>query len=232
MRMFGALLVGLGCLTPAAHADVFAHPKSADDLAKNLLTQPATALARAKILRGKFTHKKYLSEIPAPLEAQGEFTFLRGGGLYWHTLKPFESVFILTPDAIVQKDEGGAAVKLDASQQPAVHAAASIFMALFSVDLKSLSTQFMLFGSNCPLDVKKGNTKSSKGQKDTWQLGLRPKDSAMSAVFKQAIVSGAVRVREVELQDAHGDRTVIELLETELLDREPTAQERALLAPK
>lgn len=225
MSLMRLLVCSLACIAPAAHADVFAHPKSAEDLAQNLLAQPAKEISQARVLRGKFIHKKYLAEMPAPLEARGEFVFMRDRGLYWHTLQPFESVFVLTPTAIVQQDEGGAAMKMDAARQPAVRAAAGIFMALFSVDLQSLAKQFDLYGS-----VDETAEKSAQ-KSGAWQLGLRPKDSAMSAVFKRAVVNGAARVQAVELQDAHGDRTLIQLLDTELSNREPTAQERALLAP-
>jgi outer membrane lipoprotein-sorting protein len=180
-----------------------------------LLAQPAKEIANTQVLRGRFLHRKFLSEIPAPLEATGEFVFIRGQGLYWHTIKPFESVFVLTPQGMTQQDEGGKSFKMDAAEQPGVRAAAQIFMALFSVDLKALDNDFHLFGAP-----------AGSG----WQLGLRPKNAAMSQVFTEAVVSGAAQVQQVELHDAHGDRTVIQLLDPQLLTRPPTAQERALLS--
>ncbi|HTE43362.1 MAG TPA: outer membrane lipoprotein carrier protein LolA [Steroidobacteraceae bacterium] len=207
----------MACSASAAEADVFTHPKTADDLAKNLLAQPAKDIARTQVLRGRFLHRKYLSDIPAPLEAAGEFIFVRQRGLYWHTLRPFDSVFVLTPNAMSQQDEGGKAMKLDAASQPAIRAAAGIFMALFAVDLKALDKDFQMFGQ--------------PGAKDgQWLLGLRPKNSALTAVFTEAIISGAAQVRQVELRDGHGDRTVIELQDTELSGRAPTQQELALTA--
>jgi hypothetical protein len=209
----------LACLTIATSlaegAAVFDAPKSADQLANGLLAQPAKEIAKTQVLRGRFVHKKFLSEIPAPLESSGEFVFLKGQGLYWHTLKPFESVFVLTPNAMVQQDEQGKAFRMDAQEQPAVRAAAQIFMALFSVDLRALDGDFKLFGI------------ASDGG---WQLGLKPKSSTMGAVFTEAIVSGAAQVQKIELHDAHGDRTVIQLVDAELLSRAPTPQEKALLA--
>jgi hypothetical protein len=140
--------------------------------------------------------------------------FIRDKGLYWHTSKPFESVFVLTPTGAFQKDEGGKAVKMDAAQ-PAVRAAAGIFMALFSIDLPSLNREFRLFG----IPTASG-----------WQIGLKPRQASMSAVFAQAIISGATRVEEIELRDSRGDRTVIRLVGTELFSREATAAERLLLS--
>lgn len=199
----------------AADIDVFAHPKSAAELTQSLLAEPARAISGARVLRGRFVHRKHLRDIPAPLESTGEFVFLRDAGLYWHTIKPFDSVFVLTPGAMVQRDEGGAALTMNAAEQPAVRAAARIFMSLFAVDVAALESEFHMFG----VAVDGG-----------WRLGLRPKNAAMSALFTQAVVSGAAQVREVELRDAYGDRTVIQLQGTELLQRAPTPAERALVS--
>ena len=219
-RFFSALLCCAAiavCPVRAAEVDVFAHPKSAGELTQTLLAEPARAIAHTQVLRGKFIHRKHLRDIPTPLESSGEFVFLRDAGLYWHTVKPFDSVFVLTPTTMMQRDEGGAALKMNATEQPAVRAAARIFMSLFSVDVKALEGEFQMFG----VAVEGG-----------WRLGLRPKNSAMSALFTQAIVSGAAQVREVELQDAYGDRTVIQLHGTELFNRAPTAAERALISQR
>ena len=199
----------------AADAQLFAASKSADELMRTLLAVPARELAQTRVLRGKFIHRKYLGDIPAPLESSGEFMFLRDRGLYWHTQTPFDSVFVLTPQGMSQTDEGGRALKLSSDQQPALRVAARIFMALFAVDLKALDGEFNLFGI---------------GTAGGWQLGLRPKNAALAQVFTEGIVSGGAHVRQVELRDAHGDRTVIELLDTQLLARAPTDQERGLLA--
>jgi Outer membrane lipoprotein carrier protein LolA len=213
MKAWFACVLFLTGAAKAASLDVFAHETSADELAATLLVQPIKQIAPAKVLRAKFVHKKYLSDIPAPLESSGEMFFLRDKGLYWRTQKPFESVFVLTPTGAFQRDEGGAAVKVDAAQ-PAVRAAAGIFMALFSIDLKSLSHDFRLYG------VPTGSG---------WQMGLKPKRTTMTAVFAQAVIRGAEQVQEIELTDSRGDRTVIRLVEVELLQRDPTSAERALL---
>jgi outer membrane lipoprotein-sorting protein len=204
--------------TALADPDVFLHPKSAEELAKTLLARPAQEVSQTRVLRGRFLHRKHLSDIPAPLESGGEFLFVRDRGLYWHTQKPFDSVFVLTPDAMLQQDDGGKALKMDAKSQPAVRAAAAIFLALFAVDLKALDKDFRMFGQPVA------------GQEGAWVLGLRPKSAAINSIFTQAIVSGAAQVREVELQDAHGDRTVIRLLDARLLQRAPSAEELALFA--
>jgi outer membrane lipoprotein-sorting protein len=211
------LLAALLCAqTARAENSVFAYPQNATELTTTLLAQPVKAMANVQVLRGKFVLRKFLSDIPAPLEANGEFVFIRDTGLYWNTLQPFASVFVLTSKAMTQRDEGGKALTVDAREQPAVHAAAQIFVALFAVDVVALNADFNLFGM-----------KTDKG----WQLGLRPKNAALNAVFTEAIVSGAGQVEQVELRDAQGDRTVIQIHDGTLLGRAPTAAERALFAP-
>lgn len=202
---------------PFAHAQVdpFEHPTTGSALLNATLTVPARNLANAKVLTGQFVHQKFLAEIPQPLVANGEFTYARGLGVHWHTLQPFDSVFILTQQGIVQRDDGAETMRLSAQEQPAVRVIADIFLALFTLDVTSLSASFDLFG---------------KSQGERWIVGLRPKSATIGSVFKQATITGAKDVEQVVLVDAHGDRTVIELKNTQYSNTAPTAAVSALFA--
>ena len=192
------LLFCAGALAQA-QVDPFQHPTSGAALLNSTLAVPAKTLADAKVLTGQFVHQKFLSEVPQPLIANGEFTYARGLGVYWHTQQPFDSVFLLTQSGIVQRDEGKETMRLSAQDQPAVRVIADIFLALFTLDVTSLSSSFDLFG---------------KSQGDRWIVGLRPKSATIGSVFKQATITGAKDVEQVVLVDAHGDRTIIDLKNT------------------
>ena len=211
-----ALLAAIALLfTVAANAEVdpFAHPTTGSALLNTTLAVPARTLANAKVLTGKFVHQKHLSEIPQPLIANGEFTYARALGVYWHTQQPFDSVFVLTQRGIVQRDEGAETVRLSAQEQPAVRVIADIFLALFTLDVSSLSATFDLFG---------------KSQGERWIVGLRPKSATIGSVFKQATITGAKDVEQVVLVDAHGDRTVIELKDIKYSAQDPAPDVRSL----
>lgn len=202
-------------LAPAA-IDPFAHPATGEALLRSTLARPAATLAKAQVVSGRFTHSKYLSEIPQPLVASGEFTFARDLGVYWHTQQPFDSVVILTNEGIVQRDEGAQTMRLSADGQPAVRMIADVFLALFTLDVGNLGRNFDLYG---------------KSQGDRWIIGLRPRSNAIASVFREATVTGAADVEQVVLIDTHGDRTVIDLSAAQYSPHPADASIRALFAP-
>jgi Outer membrane lipoprotein carrier protein LolA len=202
-------------LAAASHAQVdpFEHPTTGSALLDTTLAVPAKSLANAKVLTGQFVHQKHLAEVPQPLIATGEFTYARGLGVHWRTQQPFDSVFVLTQSGIVQRDEGAETIRLSAQDQPAVRVIADVFLALFTLDVTSLSSSFDLFG---------------KSQGERWIVGLRPKSATIGSVFKQATITGAKDVEQVVLVDAHGDRTVIDLKNTQYSSAAPSAAVAAL----
>jgi hypothetical protein len=211
----GVLLVAL-CVALSAYAadyDVFKHPATGKTLLETVLAEPSADLASSQVLQGKFSHRKYLSEIPKPLIASGEFTFARDLGVFWHTEQPFDSIFILTRQGIVQRDEGAETLRLSADDQPAVRVIANIFLALFTLDLATLDATFDLYGEK---------------QNSRWTIGLKPKSNAVANVFKQAIVSGGKEVEQITLTDRHDDRTIIDLQSVAHSSDAPNAAVRAL----
>jgi hypothetical protein len=207
MRAFRILLPLLALFAASlTHADdaVFNHPVSGRVLLDTILTQPSRSLANAKVLQGRFTHRKYLPEIPQPLTAKGDFAVGRELGVYWHTQTPFDSVFLLTQQGMIQRDEGKETLRVASQDQPGVRVIADIFLALFTLDVATLSTSFDLYGQ-----VSKQPQAST--QTSQWTVGLKPKSNAAASLFKHAIISGDKDVRQVVLADKHGDRTVIDL---------------------
>lgn len=191
-----ALLLALLLLAGGARADVFEHPLTPAQLSA-LLGPAARPLAAAAGLRGRFEQRKSLPGLPKPLLSTGEFLFARELGVWWHTQTPFDSLFILTREGARSRDEGGTETKVSAADQPGVGVAARIFFALFALDFDALSRDFDTYGVAAGL--------GDKG----WQVGLRPKQAAMSAVFSEALIEGVTQAKRIELRDPHGDRTEI-----------------------
>jgi len=207
---------------PAASAvpavDPFAHPLTSEAQLRALLSRPADKLRNAQVLTGQFQHIRHLSEIPKPLVAQGEFTFGRDLGVYWHTRQPFDSVVVLTGAGLAQSDEGGVVQRISADEQPGVRLITNIFMALFTLDTRSLARDFDLSGV---VEDEKQNR---------WIIGLKPRAKAIAGVFKEATVAGSDDVERVVLIDARGDRTVIDLTGITYSSDPPGADVRALFA--
>lgn len=198
-----------------AAAPVFDHPANAEQL-KQITAPAARELAKAPVLRGSFVQRKFLSGIPKPLKSSGNYVIARDQGIWWHTLLPFDSDFILTPNSMVQLDDGKISARLSADQQPGLRVVGDVFFSIFSLDPSGLAGNFEMFGQH--------------GERDTWIMGLRPKSSALRSVMSETVITGATRVDKVEFWDSHGDRTEITLSSS--ANAAPLSAEEAALFKK
>lgn len=179
---------------PDAAADpVFTHPAEAKAL-DALLGPAARALAGAAAVRGEFSQRKYLHELPQPLVSSGEFLVARGIGIDWHTRVPFDSDLLLTPQSMVQRDGGAEAMRVDASTQPGLGAVEQVFDALFALDTPKLAERFTLYGLR---------------GKDGWTLGLKPRDAALAKMIDSVVIGGSEQPQRIVLHETGGDRTEI-----------------------
>lgn len=196
-------------------ATVFEHALSGEQAGK-LLGPAAGALKSAALLRGSFTQRKFLKELPQPLASNGEFVVARGLGVDWHTLKPFDATVVLTPQAMIQRGADGSSKRIAADQQPGLRAVGEVFDALFSLDLAKLGDSFQLYGE--------------ASGKDAWTLGLVPREAAFAKLIERIQVSGSTQPQHIVLFEGSGDRTEIDFgpLATQ---REIGEADRRLFAP-
>ena len=183
------------------------------------LAEVRAQLADAQVTEGRFVQQRQLAELPEPLRSSGEFLFARGLGVHWHTLKPFEAEFLLTPTAMALSGETRPATRIDLSNQPGLRLVSELFLAMFALDLEALEAHF---------------TVTVEPARKGWALALEPRDAAMTAIAKRVQVRGTRYVEEVEMVDARGDRTRI-TLDVTSASRErpgPTVVERFRRAAK
>jgi outer membrane lipoprotein-sorting protein len=209
-------LLALGwCSLGAQAADPFAHPATGESLLRSVLSSPAAQLRKARTLQGTFRQSRHLRELPRPLIASGEFVFARDLGVYWHTTQPFDSVIVLNDAGMVQIDEGATAMRMSADEQPAVRLIGNLFTALFTLDVTRLGHDFDLYGTR---------------EGTQWTIGLKPRASTVAGVIRQVTVTGSDDVEQVELVDAQGERTVLELGAIQYSGDAPREDVRALLS--
>jgi hypothetical protein len=197
--------------------DPFAKRVTDEKQLRALLSRPAARLGESRVLEGKFRQSRHLREIPKPLVALGDFSFVRDLGIRWHTLQPFDSVVVLTAAGLAQSDDGGAVQRISADEQPAIRLITKIFTALFTLDTPSLARDFDLYTS-------------ADATATRWVIGLRPRAKAVAGVFREATIAGGDDVEQVVLTDAQGDRTVIDLSGINYSNEPPGAGLRALFA--
>jgi hypothetical protein len=210
-----ALAAG-GASAASPSPSVFDHPATAAELAQTLAPLTGT-LRKAQTLRGTFTQRKTLKDLPKPLLAEGTFLFVRERGIVWRTTVPFASELVITRDALLQRDGSDApGQRLSADNNPAVRQVSAIFMAVFGLDFAALDRMFALH-------VERRGTR--------WTLGLRPRAAEMAGAMQDIVLEGAAQVSRVTLRDTRGDVTEISLHDTLASDSLPGADVLKLFSP-
>jgi hypothetical protein len=153
-------------------------------------------LQQPEWLRGDFTQAKKVPGFAKPLVSSGNFVAARGRGVLWRTVKPFASELRLTQNEIRATQGGQTAMKLDASREPAVRVINTLMFALLNGDVSGLAELFELSGS-------------TKGA--GWQLALVPRPGALQQVLKKVELEGDGFVRRIQLFEANGDESLIQL---------------------
>jgi len=188
--MLSSLLLGVLLIAGIAPA-----VRAADDL--SLIQQ---RVAQVEVLRGGFEQEKRIAGFKNPLRSQGSFLVARGKGVVWTTLKPFPSEVVITGDRILSRQrDGSSRVEVDGREQPALRSVNAMMFALVSGDVAALSSRF-----NTQVQAKAGNG---------WTLSLTPKSAALAKAFTRIVLNGDSYVREVEIEEANGDRTHLRFVE-------------------
>lgn len=159
-------------------------------------------LQKPQIVQGDFTQQRFLKSLPQPINANGVFTLIAKKGLLWEMQKPFASQMRVTPNSIAQWN-GSAWLE---SNQMGQSQQISLFLGLLGGDIAALENQFSLALS--------GNEKS-------WTLTLTPNSLLMKQIFTQIQIKGDSLVKEIELSETQGDRTLIRFTQLQV-DKTPS----------
>lgn len=153
-------------------------------------------LQQPEWLHGEFTQTKKVPGFAKPLVSTGNFVAARGRGVLWRSLKPFASELRLTQNEIRATQGGQTAMRLDAAREPAVRLITTLMFSLLNGDVSGLADVFELTGT-------------TKGA--SWQLSLTPKPGALQQVLKKVELEGDGFVRRIQLFEANGDESLIQL---------------------
>lgn len=194
--------------TPCDDA-VFDHPVTNEPSAA--LETVAVRLQQTPILRAAFKQEKRIKALRRPLVSSGSFLFANDQGVYWHTLQPFETLFIISDAGIYQKSEGAEPFQITADKQPMVGEFNNIFGALFRGDRQELESRFKVHFTGTP---------------EAWQLGLIPKSSTMARVIGSMVICGGETLHTIRFNEAGGNQTLIVFTQIETPET-LTPEERA-----
>ncbi len=147
-------------------------------------------LQKSQNIQGGFTQQRFLKSLSKPIVSRGKFVLLANKGLLWQMQQPFAVDLRVKKDGIMQWNgsQWVANNKLGQSEQ------INLFLGLLSGDISTLSAQFDLQLSGSP---------------QQWRLTLTPSSLLMKQIFNHIIIKGDGLVREIELDEKQGDRTLI-----------------------
>ncbi len=178
--------------TASATAPAASTAPGASDVAQKVRRR----LKQPEWLRGDFMQTKKVPGFAKPLVSRGDFVLARGLGVLWRTTKPFASELRLTREEIRATQGGQTAMRLDAAREPAVRVINTLMFSLLNGDVSSLGELFEVSG-----DL----------QDDSWQLSLLPKPGPLRQVLQRVVLEGNSFVRRIQLFEANGDESLIQL---------------------
>ncbi len=184
----GALIAGAGTACAAGPADAGGPAWG--------LPQLMQGMAEVKSERRRFTEKKYLKVLTAPLESSGVLVYRAPGHLEKLTLQPRKESMVLD-QGIIEIVEPSRHVRrtLMASQYPAVAALVESMRATLAGDASALTRYYRT---------------TVQGAAAHWHLQLVPMDAAAREVVREIRIEGRVHnITGIEIVGMDGDRTVM-----------------------
>ena len=163
--------------------------------AADLMADVRARLGQPAVLRGEFEQSKHVAGFKKALQSKGDFLVARNRGVIWRTREPFPSVLKLTPDEIVATQGGEIAFKLSANAEPTVRVINGLMFSLLNGDVAALAEQFKIAGT---------------ADNKSWSLTLVPNQAAFAKILTRIELSGDLYVRKMAMDEANGDRTVIQ----------------------
>ncbi|GAB2701795.1 outer membrane lipoprotein carrier protein LolA [Aliiglaciecola aliphaticivorans] len=148
-----------------------------------------------EFLQGQFVQQKYLNDFDVSLESTGEFDYLQGQVVHWHTLSPIQNLVTMTPSSIVSHQDDVEVMSLQAESNPVVTLLSEVFFSVLTSEWQKLENYFELSGE---IDQQ------------TWSVSLTPKDTALAQAISHVELKGDIYLRYLKFYESNGDYTEIQ----------------------
>jgi hypothetical protein len=164
------------------------------------LPQLMQSLAQVQNSQAKFTERKYLAVLIAPLDSSGTLSFQAPGHLEKHTLKPKAESLVLD-QGVLTIDSKARNIKrtLVLQEYPAVWAFVESIRSTLAGDLPTLQRFYKI---------------KLKGTAAKWSMQLVPLEQRTRQVMSEIVVSGrGARVTSIETAEPNGDHAMMTVVE-------------------
>ncbi len=161
-----------------------------------LLTELTRRSAAVQALEGSFVQTKSIAVLPVPINSTGKFSFDRAAGVRWETLEPVRNSLQLSAGTIKFEDAQGKSLLDGRGPAAGAEIIARIFSGVIAGDLGALNEYFLL---------------TSTGSSADWQITLVPRSPNLAAYIKKIELQGHEFTEQLDIAEANGDSTRIQL---------------------
>lgn len=190
------LCAGMPSGVPDARAQTPSTQASRPDWGLQQLMRELSAVKRSQ---ARFTERKYLKALNAPLELSGTLTYEAPGTLDRRTLKPKPEALLVDGDRLTIEMAGKPARTLRLQDYPVLWAFVESIRSTLNGDIAALERFYRV---------------ELEGGRSRWRLYLVPREPDMRAVISQIRLDGSRdRIERIEVQETRGDRTVTSIVE-------------------
>ena len=175
---------------------VAAQPAAAQELAPGELMR---RLAAVESSRATFVETRHSALLKEPLVLRGTLTYRRPASLEKRVEQPYEERVAIDGDVLVIESRRGRKLKTSVSGSPGIAALVEGIRATRAGDLAALERHYEV---------------GIAGRAERWSMTLKPADAEVARHVATIVVSGvAGRIARVEVQEAGGDRSVMDIRE-------------------
>jgi len=163
------------------------------------LQQLMSELAGVKSSQAKFTERKFMKVLTAPLESSGTLVYTAPSRLEKHTLLPKAESMIVDQDTLTLENPARHQRRVLALQDyPVIWAFVESIRATLAGDRQALAHFYRI-----ALD----------GSSEHWRLVLSPKEPSMQALVSTIRIDGGrARIDRIEVGEADGDISVMTMI--------------------
>lgn len=155
------------------------------------------ALAERPAGVARFTESRTSSLLREPIRSEGTLAHGAGGRMEKHTLAPREERLVVEGGTITVQRADGGHYALRLSDQPGVQAMIEGLRGTLAGDLHALQRHYRV---------------ELQGSFENWTLFLLPRDALLAELVTDVRIAGSRGdVREVQIREASGDRSVLTL---------------------
>lgn len=148
-------------------------------------------LQKPENVQGNFVQQRFLKSLVKPITTSGQFSLVKNKGLLWQMQKPFVRRLKVSSEGIQQWN----GVSWVNSQKFGQSEQIALFLNLLTGDVSGLSQHFEIILT---------------GTEKQWRLKLLPRTLIMKQIFQSIQLQGDHLVKEIELSEVQGDRTLIQ----------------------